>query len=69
MAWAQSREFSQAILSPPSEQLATGLRFDGARLFSGLVVATITNRTGAPGDFEGADVISASEATARTRPN
>jgi len=58
LAGAQSTEFSQAILSLPSQDLPTGLLFDGARLFSGLVDATITNRTGALGDFEGADVIS-----------
>ena len=58
VAGAQSKEFSQAILSLPSQPLPTGLRFDGARLFAGLVDATITNQTGAPGDFEGADVIS-----------
>ena len=57
LAGAQSTDFSQAILSLPSQQLPTGLRFDGARLFAGLIDATITNQTGALGDFEGADVI------------
>jgi hypothetical protein len=57
-AGAQSTEFSQAILSLPSQTSATGLVFDEARLFSGLVDATITNQTGELDDFAGADVIS-----------
>ncbi len=58
LAGAQSTEFSQAILSLPSQALPTGLLFDRARLFSGLVDATVTNQTGELGDFEGADIIS-----------
>jgi hypothetical protein len=56
-AGAQSTELSQAILSLPSQTLPTGLLFDDARLFAGLIDATITNQTGALDDFAGADVI------------
>jgi hypothetical protein len=56
-AGAPSTELAQAILSLPSQTLPTGLLFDDARLFAGIIDATITNQTGELDDFAGADVI------------
>jgi hypothetical protein len=58
LAGAQSSEFSEAILSLPSQLASDSRLYDAVRLFGGRIDAVIRDRTGQPDDFEGADVIS-----------
>jgi hypothetical protein len=58
IARAQSSSLTQAILALPGSPDGSRLRFDNARLFEGLVEATITNGAGAVDDFQEGDRIS-----------
>jgi hypothetical protein len=57
VARAQSSSLTQAILALPGSPAGNLLRFDNARLFEGLVEATITNGAGAVDDFQEGDRI------------
>ena len=57
VAQAQSSSLTQAILALPGSPAGNLLRFDNARLFEGLVEATITNGAGAVDDFQEGDQI------------
>jgi len=58
LARAQGADFSNAILSLPSQSLNSGARaYNDARLFGGLVTATIVNNNGNASDFRDNDTI------------
>ena len=56
-AAAQSSDLSQAVLSLPSRSTFESRLYEQARLFGGLIDATITNLNGNPDDFDGDDLI------------
>jgi hypothetical protein len=58
VARAQSSSLTQALLALPGLPEGASLRFNNARLFEGLIVATITNNVGGVNDFQEGDQIS-----------
>ena len=57
-AHAQSSQLSQAVLALPSTTVGADKIIDSARLFGGIIQATITNQEGTPQDFLTGDRIS-----------
>lgn len=57
-AHAQSSQLSQAVLALPSTVIGADKIIENARLFGGLLQATITNQEGTPQDFLAGDRIS-----------